>query len=122
MAAPAVEVPQIQFIGYMVVWPGSWSSTWPWKNSTYFLREAGLRQFFLRAPCVWQCVSPQLLLEELRTLLAGRRENLHTISMSPSYLTGGTLRCAMTGLSSASAPGAFGRITHSFLRERELES
>ena len=52
MAALAVEVPQIQFIVvgvpvlYMVVGPC-------FGRLPYFLRECGLRQFFLRAPCVW---------------------------------------------------------------------
>ena len=98
-----------------------------WKHSTYFLREAGLWTIFQRAPLYlpvtsWcSYVSLQLLLDELHTLLAIRRENLDIISTSPSYSAGGSLLCALPGSTvdtcSASAPEYFWTVCPLFLLE-----
>ena len=65
-----------------------------WKNSTYFLREAGLC-IFLRALVsgihspMCSYISPWLLMEEFHTP-AARRENLDIISTNPSFPAGVT--------------------------------
>ena len=59
-----------------------------------------------------------MLLEELHTFPATRREMLDIIASSPSYSAGGTLRCAMPGSTVAtcyaSTPVPFRRFAHIF--------
>ena len=76
--------------------------------------------FFQRAPCVWQCVSLQLLLEELRTFPAVRSDNLDIFPRATCIrqLALFVVRCLTR---SASAPGALDGLPI-FLRGGEIGS
>ena len=71
MAALAVEVPQIQFIARGCASSFVYEAV---EELHIFPSRSWTPSIFLRAPCVWQCVSPQLLLGELRTFPAVHRE------------------------------------------------
>ena len=125
MAAPAVEVAQIQFIvrGCASSLHGGLG---PWFCR---LRGCGRPSHISLAKLDSEkfSTSPLCLAVFQSALAFGRtsRENLDIISTSPSYSAGGTFRCAVPGSTvdtcHASAPGCVGRFAHILFVKRNSD-